>query len=280
MIAISLALLSAVCYGASDFGGGLASRRQHFAAVNLVGQVVASLAILAVLPLAGGTFSLPACGWGALAGLGSGLGTLALYRGLANGQMSVVAPVSAGVAAIVPVLVGFLLGNHPSAIADIGVLVALPAVVLISMTGAKTGGTVSASVRDGVLAGIGFAVLFIALSRSGDDAGLWPSAASATTSCVLIAAFATPTLMRSRCWRWPRRDVTTSMLAGLLGAGGTTTFMLASRAGMLAIVSVIASLYPAITVLLARGVLHETIGRLQVVGLTLAAAGVTLIATG
>jgi hypothetical protein len=107
--------------------------------------------------------------------------------------------------------------RNPSAAADMGVLVALPAVLLISMTGARTAGAVSASARDGILAGIGFAVLFIAVSRSGDDAGMWPRAVRATTSFVLIDAVATPTLMRRRGRHWQRRDAITAGLADGLG---------------------------------------------------------------
>jgi uncharacterized membrane protein len=168
MIAICFALVSAVAYGASDFAGGLASRRLHFTVVNVVGQFVSTVLLSGLLLAAGDAPSLAGCAWGAIGGLGSGIGSLALYRGLAGGRMAVVAPLSAGVAAVVPVGFGALLGSNPSLVATVGVLIALPAIVLISMTGGAGRGALSASARDGVLAGVGFAVLFIALSRSGD----------------------------------------------------------------------------------------------------------------
>src|ERR1700760_4134036 len=134
---IALALAAAVLYGSSDFAGGLAARRLGRARVSVVGSAVACMLAWAVLLRSGGPGpTLRAAGWGLGSGLTGGTGALVLYRGLARGQMSVVGPVSAVGAAVVPVLAGLAFGERPSLLAVVGVLVALPAIVLVAASGA------------------------------------------------------------------------------------------------------------------------------------------------
>ena len=188
MLAILLALGAALGYGGSDFVAGWLSRKSHYARVGLLSQLTAAAGCVAVAALVGGTSSSVALGWGAFAGLGGGFGTLALYRGLGRGRMNVVAPLSGVLAAGLPALVGLALGERPSAAAMVGLVLALPAVWLTSSIDAAVDSsdpaTTRASVVDGILAGIGFAVLFVGLQRGGRGGGLWPSAASQVVSAL------------------------------------------------------------------------------------------------
>ncbi len=137
---ILLALAAALLYGGSDFGGGLASRRLGSLRVSVVGSAAATVLAWATLIMVGGPGpSLRAVAWGLASGLAGGAGTLVLYRGLARGQMSVVGPLSAVGAAVVPVAAGVALGERPSLLSVAGVLVALPAIVLVAASGSVRG---------------------------------------------------------------------------------------------------------------------------------------------
>ena len=128
---ILLGLAAALLYGTSDFGGGLLSRRFGPLRVTVIGAAAAAALAWAVLIMSGGPGpSARAVAWGLGSGLAGGTGTLVLYRGLARGQMSVVGPVSAVGAAVVPVMAGIAMGERPSVLAVAGVLVALPAIAL------------------------------------------------------------------------------------------------------------------------------------------------------
>lgn len=281
-----LGLLTAVAYGASDFLAGLMSRRRHFAVIGTIAQLCAMLALLLVVPLAGGSPSLDALAWGGLSGIGAGVGSIALFRGLSRGRMNVVAPVSAAGSAILPVAVGLLLGERPSAVTLVGVAVLVPAVALISMTGGDDGaGRLADGTWDGLLAGAGFGLLFVALAQAQPGTGLWPTAAGGVVSFLVLLAFlllarrrspledARPDLPGAPAWLG-------AVGAGLLSAVATTTFLLASREGLLVVVAVLAALYPGVTVVLARFVLREATSSVQLVGLALAGAGVVAIAGG
>ncbi|WP_460486733.1 EamA family transporter [Epidermidibacterium keratini] len=305
VLAIILGLVSAAAYGASDFVAGLSARFVHYAAIALLTQIVAATASLVIAFIAPGTSDLSAWAWGALSGLGSGLGTIALYRGLATGQMNVVAPISAAVAAVIPVAVGLASGERPSLVVLGGIAVLLPAIALISTTGPADpepptpaaeptpGGSGEVAVRvrrlragalDGVLAGIGFGALFVALSQASDTSGMWPSAAGQLAALLTIAVYAALTIglagavsMLRDSARGPRLG---AIAAGVGSAVAIVAYLIASRHGFLVVVSVLTSLYPAGTVLLARLVLHERASRLQGAGLALAACGVALVAAG
>ncbi len=277
---VLLALSAAVAYGFSDFLGGLQSRRISSYAVAVLAQCAALVGVFtaaALAPVHG--LSAAALAWGALSGIGSGAGTLFLYRGLGSGRMSVVAPLSAVGSAGLPVVVGVVFGERPSWLAAAGIVLALPAVALISRGEEKLGPEPArrSGVWDGLLAGAGFALLFIALGRVPAGAGLWPLAAGqvVSTGSLALAALVTGTSLRS-----PRRAVAGSVAAGLLGATATLLYQYAAQRQLLAVAAVLTSLYPALTVLAAMVLLREHIGRGQAVGLVAAAAAVTLITLG
>ena len=272
---ILLALAAAVLYGSSDFGGGLASRRLGSLRVSVAGSGVAAMAAWVTLILVGGPGpSLRAVAWGLGSGLAGGAGTLVLYRGLARGQMSVVGPLPAVGAAVVPVVAGVALGERPSLLSVAGVLVALPAIVLVAASGSVRG-KLGAGLLDGLAAGLAFGILFIGLAQAGRNAGLWPVASEQTGALLITLAIAVKTREPLRI---PLRAVGLPVLAGASGMAATLAYFYATHFSMLAIAAVLVSLYPGVTVLLARTVLHERFTPAQRAGLGLCALAIAAIA--
>jgi len=281
-VAVLLGLTAALAYGASDFIGGLLSRRFSFLQVAVVGQLVAAAGMLTALPFTSpATAPVATLAWGTASGAGAAFGSLALYRGLGRGQMAVVAPLSGVAAAALPALAGLLLGERPSPLALTGVVLALPAVWLVSAAGEAnaepTNRRSSGAVADGLLSGVGFAVLFLGLDRAGGASGLWPVAAAQVSSAVLLCGTA---LSAGRPLRPERGLVAGAASVGVLGGTATVLFFFATGMSLVAVAAVLTSLYPAATVLLARLLLAERLSRTQLLGLGLAAAAVVLIVTG
>ncbi|MBF4160948.1 EamA family transporter [Nocardioides acrostichi] len=281
-MAVLLALTAAVAYGTSDFLGGLTSRRASPWAVALVVLATAAAATAVLSIAVPGRPSGVDLGWGALAGLGGGVGTVTLYRGLSLGRMGVVAPVSAVGATLVPVVVGVVAaGDRLSALVWAGVVLALPGIWLVARQPAPEAGSgpgvQAAGVRDGILAGLGFGTLFAALGQIPDDAGLLPLALNHAVAGSLVLALAVSTRAD---WRPRGRSGLWSVAPGLLGAAATAAFLLASQGGRLSVVAVLASLYPAVTVLLAAALLREPVARSQGMGLVACCAAVVLISAG
>lgn len=276
-VAILLALLAALAWGVADFAGGLGSRGLDAPRVALATQTLGLLAAgIAVLLFPGVGPKLSPLAWGALSGVGSGVGTLALYHGLAVARMSVVATLSGVLAAVLPVIVGLALGNTLDTGAAIGIVIAIPAILLVSWQ--RTPGSAGRAwpgVLYGALAGIGFALLFIALSRAGTRSGAWPLVPGQLVSLVLISPFA---LRATRAdASWARRALVLTLVAGVVSGTANLLFLAASGKGELAIVAVLSSLYPAFTVLLARAVLAEHWSRSQALGLAAAVIAVVLV---
>ena len=277
---ILLGLVAALLYGGSDFAGGLASRRLGPVRIAVAGSAVATAAAWAVLIMAGGPGpSVRAIGWGLASGLAGGTGTLVLYRGLARGQMSVVGPVSAVGAAVFPVMAGVALGERPGMLAVAGVLVALPAIVLVAASGPVRarpgGGLLGGGVLEGLGAGLAFGILFIGLAQAGRNAGLWPVASEQTGALLPVLLVAVKTRVPLRI---PVRAAGLPVLAGASGMAATLAYFYATHFSMLAVAAVIVSLYPGATVLLARVVLHERFSLAQRAGLGLCALAVAAIA--
>jgi len=279
-VGVLLALLAALCYGSSDFTAGLGGRRSDPAAIAMIalpcGLVVAAIPVIALsarLPTADSLW------WGALSGIGNGVGTVALYRGLAGARMSVVAPLSAVLSAGLPAVAGLLLGNHLSPVAWTGVVVAFPAVTLVAGHPTAGAGSRRTGIVTGITAGAGFALLFIALDLAGATQGAWPLLPSQTVSALIVLAWMVPARNRpsrdawARAWR-------TGVAAGLLGGVANLLYLFATGHGELIVIAVVTALYPAATVLLARIVLHEHLSRSQIIGLALAAAAVAAITIG
>jgi drug/metabolite transporter (DMT)-like permease len=278
--AVLLALASAVAYGVSDFFGGLFAKRHSAWTIAFWGQLGA-LAAAGLLALwIGGRPSGMDLVWAAVAGVGSALGTAFLYRGLASGRMGVVAPISAVVSAAVPIVVGVATGERPAPLVWIGIAAGLVAIWLVARSPDPESGSraaAGASVRDGMLAGAGFGAYFAAIGQVRDEAGLWPNAASMVVAVVALLVILL--LVRAPLGLPPRR-AGLALIPGVLGAIALTLFLFAAQQGLLTVVAVIASLYPAATVILAAFVLHERIHRGQAVGLAACAVAVALVALG
>lgn len=276
---VLLATLAAFAYGVSDFIGGLVSRRTSAWSMALVGQVASTLCTAGVALFRGGQPGGADFAWAVLAGVGQGLGTVFLYRGLAAGRMGVVAPISAVGAAVIPAVVGAATGERPSMWVWLGVISALPGIWLVSSEPPSEvpRGSLAEGVVDGVLAGAGFGVLFAALGQVPEGAGMWPVALAQLVS---VAAVLVPAIALRADWVPRDRVVAWGLLAGPLGATAAVLFLLATQRGFLTVAGVITSLYPAATVVLATCILRERIHGLQLAGLVLCGTAIVLVAAG
>ena len=274
---VLLSLLAAASYGLSDFYGGWVAKRVSAWTVALAAQVGGVVATLAIALPADARPSGTDLAWALLAGVGNGFGTAFLYRGLSTGRMGVVAPVSGVGAAFVPVVTGFLIGERPGLVVWIGIALAFPAIWFVAREPSASGAGRSAGFRDGVLAGLGFGTLFVALSRVSEDAGLLPLALNQAAGGVVIVAVAVA--LRQQ---WVPREgrAALGLASGVLAALATWLFMVASRGNHLTVASVVVSLYPAFTVLLAALLLRERVHRAQGFGLAMCAVSVALVAAG
>ena len=280
-MAVLLALVSAFSYGLSDFVGGLVSRRASVWSVAVVLQASSAVFTALVSVLVGGTVTGTDLAWATLSGVGSGLGVCYLFRGLARGRMAVVAPLSAVGAAVLPLGVALAIGERPSALDLLAITVALPGIWLVSSGdephGPRGDAAVSSGTGDGLVAGIGFGVMFVALAQVGDGAGLWPVAHGQVVSALTAAALA---VALRASWRPAGRVLWPAAAAGPLGALAVVAYTLSTREGLLSISAVLSSLYPAATILLAATVLHERVRRPQLLGLLLCGVTVSLLALG
>jgi drug/metabolite transporter (DMT)-like permease len=279
-VAVLLGVLVALSYGAGDFLGGLATRAQPVTTVVAASQASALVLLAVVVPLEGSPPGWDDVGLGALSGAVGVVGILLLYQGLATGAMGVVAPVTAVGAAVVPLVVGLASGERPEPLALAGVAVALAAVALVAR-GGEAGGVVDRNPRGrsplplAVGAGIAFGLVFVLLGATDDEAGFWPLLAGRTVSVTMLAAW----LVRTRTRFRPRPGTGLVVVgAGLLDVTANALYLLAVREGLLSLVAVLSSLYPAATVVLARVVLGERLRPAQVAGLGLGLAGVAMIA--
>jgi drug/metabolite transporter (DMT)-like permease len=276
-MAVVLAVSSAVVYGASDFLGGLASRKATVFGVVALSQLAGLVALLALLPWLGGPVNRADLGWGAAAGLVGATGLLVFFRALSRGVMSVIAPVTAVTAAAVPVLAGLLGGNRIGAVAGAGILLALVAVVLVSAEGGlgQLRAARPANLGAPLIAGTAFGCFFVLLDRTSADAGLTPLVAARIASFLLVIVVA---LVGRRSLRVGRGALPFVLASGVGDMTANALFLLATQQeGQLAITGVLASLYPVSTVVLAQSLLRERLVRAQFAGLAAAVGAVVLI---
>lgn len=277
-MAIILSLLAATAYGLSDFIGGVLAKRANAWAVAFAGALGGSAAVAVVAAIDGGDPQASDYWWSLLAGIGNGLGTAFLYRGLSSGRMGVVAPVSGVGAALLPVAVGVASGERPGVIVWAGMLVALPAIWLVASEPSEAAPDAPRTgLVDGVLAGLGFGTLFAALAQIPEESGFLPLAINQLIAAGVIVVMATA--LRTP-WVPRQQAAYAGAACGVLGALATGLFLLATQSGYLTISAVITSLYPAFTVILAFSVLREHVHRAQTFGLALCAVAVALVAGG
>lgn len=280
MTALALALASSLCWGISDFVGGLQSRRVPLLVVMLVTQWVGLTGVVLLIVLRGsGPPDLARLVPAAIAGTAGLAALAAFYRGLAIGTMSIVAPIAAtGVA--VPVIVGVAGGDRPAALQVVGLVAATIGVILASREGethAASAAQTRTSIGLALVAALGFGSFFVGLRISARADVLWALLAARATGCACLLALAVRTRPPLRT---PGRALPLLVLAGLLDLSANATFALASRHGLLSVVAVASSLYPLATVALARVLLGERVRRVQEVGIATAVLGVVLLAAG
>jgi uncharacterized membrane protein len=277
-----LALASAVLYGSADFFGGLTVRRANTIATVVWSQFAGLVLLLLVIPfLPSTTVSSRDWTWGFIAGLSGGIGVAFLYRALAIGTMAVVAPTTAVIAAIIPVLFAFAVGERLRPLTFAGVALALIAIFLVSRPpspenadGSKTQRGFPPGFGLALLSGVLVGIFFLSLARTSMAAGMWPLVAARISSISLFAAIA---IVAKRTLRMDRTASGTATLGGALDMAANAVYMTAARIGPLSIVVTLASLYPASTVILARILLKEHLSRTQIVGVACALIAVVLI---
>jgi uncharacterized membrane protein len=273
-----LALGAAVFYGAADFLGGIVTRRATTVATVLTTQGAGLLMLLVCTPLLlDSTLDRHDVAFAMLAGLTGSIGVALLYKALAIGPMSVVAPVTAVCAVIVPLVVGLLQGEAIAAPAALGVAMAIAAVGLLGMTPAGTAtaaADVARGVRVALASGVAVGGFLVALGQTSTAAGLWPLAVSRAVSVTLFTAMALATRQPLVV---PRPAMAAALACGGLDMVANALYLVAVRQGQLSLVATLASLYPASTVMLARIVLGERLGRWQQLGVASAIAAIVLI---
>jgi drug/metabolite transporter (DMT)-like permease len=291
---IVLALGAALLYGSADFLGGAATRRAALVAVLLTAGIAGVAVQLPAALLLGGPPRAVGVEWGLAAGAVGGVGLMLFYAGLAAGPMSVVSPVSALAATVLPVGVAVAEGERPGIAVYVGVVLCLAATVLVSSgAGAsEVAGAVAAprrltdaawsrrlrGVGLGLASGAAFGLFFLFIRNGGETGALWPALAArcAGLTVYLVAALVVRTGPVGP--RTGRRLFAAAVGAGALDAAANVSYVLATRAGLFGPAVVLTSLYPAVTVLLARLALREQMRRPQQAGLLLAAVGIALIA--
>jgi drug/metabolite transporter (DMT)-like permease len=293
---VLLGLAAAVLYGGGDFLGGMATRRAHVLTVLTLVETAAVIVAVVTAVLSGGPASLPGLVWGFSAGAIGGLGLIIFYVGLAAGPMSVVAPVSGLVATILPVAVALAEGERPGAGVYAGALLCLVAIVLASSAGktteagdpGHTGRTglarpprrLSRAIAYGTASGVSFGLFFLLIRNAGQSGEVWPVAAGRIGELAIVLAAAAvlrPGLLRGLDGGVRGGIPLAAASAGVIDVVANLCYVAATRTGSFGLAVVLASLYPGVTVLLARVVLGERLRWIQRVGLGLAAVGILLV---
>jgi drug/metabolite transporter (DMT)-like permease len=276
VLAAPLALGASASWGFGDFLGGVKSRTLHPLAILAVSQPV-GLAVLGVVVAVRATAPPGAeVAWAAPAAVVGTIGLAAFYRGMAVGAISIVAPI-AGAGAAIPVLVGVLRGDRPSLLQGVGFAAAIAGVVLTSWERRPDQPRFAAGAGFGLISMVAFGCYFVFLHQASGDDFLWPAFLFrvVSTSLVWVAL-----LVLRPAVHGVGGAFLMLALIGLLDTGGNTLYAAASSYGALSVTAVLASLYPVVTVLLARYRLRERVHRLQEVGIALTVAGIVLVSTG
>jgi drug/metabolite transporter (DMT)-like permease len=280
---ILLALLAAVLYGSGDFLGGAASRGAHVLSVLMLSIPAGAVVVLVAAAVSGEPVQSAGLAWGAAAGAAGGLGLMIFFAGLAKGPMSVIAPVTGLVSTVLPVGAALAGGERPGAPVYAGAALCLVAIVLASSAGsarpkAAPGqlGPVRA-VAYALASGASFGLFFLFIRNGGQSGALWPIVASRLAEMVIVLAVAAVVRPGAVAKGAGRRLLITAAGSGVIDAAANICYVAATRAGMFGLAIVLTSLYPGVTVLLARIVLGERLRWVQRAGLGLAALGILLV---
>jgi drug/metabolite transporter (DMT)-like permease len=276
MLAIGLALAANLGYGVSDFLGGLKSRTLPLLSVLLLSQASALAIIAIVVGVSGEAAPTDYLHYGALAGLSEALGVAALYRGLAVGTMSVVAPLGA-TAPVVAVVAAAVLGELPSVIQVAGIALAIAGVVMISAEERPAGHALGPSVVFGLLTALGFGGFFVGMDAASEGSVPWGLLAA---RCSSIAVFGLAFALRRRPLAVEARELPVLAGIGALIVAADSLYAVASTKGLLSVVAVLSSLYPVVTIALARLYLQERLDGVQRLGVSAALAGAAVVSLG
>jgi drug/metabolite transporter (DMT)-like permease len=278
-VEILLAAAAALIYGVGDYCGGRASRKIDSLVVTCAGQIFSLMLLGIFLVILGDpTPGLRDWLWGAAGGLGGFVGLTLFYYALAKGSMTVVAPLAAVVSAALPIGTGLFLGERPSLIAYVGIVIAIVGIALVTgAVGTAHAPTKLAIVGVATLAGCGFGWMFVCLDRTSSDSGMWPLLAARIAS-ISIAATIIAFRRRSRLGIGSVPAI--ALWAGFFDMGANVLFVFANRHGMLSLVSVITALYPVSTIVLALRLDHEKVNRSQFVGMACAAVALVFVSLG
>lgn len=277
VVTVLLSTSTAVLFGVADFLGGFAARRHSAIAVTAVAHSVGIALFAAAAVAFPAPYSAVSVTAGVSAGVCGGIGVAALYAALARGRMSVIAPLTAALSGSLPAVYGLARGEGVSPSAAVGLALALAATIVVSATSAHGDEEVEAvppvAIALAVVAGFGFAGSFLSFSFATDTSGFWPLLAARLTSSGMLALVVVGRRGRFRAEGGVMR---TTLLAGVLDSAANVTMVSAIRVGPLAVASVLGSLYPVVTVLLARVVLGERLHGWQRAGVALALVAVLL----
>ena len=240
-------------------------------------NTVGALFFFIAAPIAGGSLIDDDIWWSLVAGIAGALGIVMLYRGIGLARVSIVSPLAGVGAATVPVVASALTGDEISAVTGIGIGLGLIAIALVSQGSSDASASVKSSLLYGAAGGLGLGLMLAALGQTSDDAGLWPLLPARLSG---TAALIATVLILRQPRRLPRAAVAPAIGSGVLSAGGNALFLAGTQVGSLATVAVVTSMFPAMTVLLARLVFKERLKRIQLVGLVVALVSVALIAGG
>lgn len=275
MVAAALALAAAVSWGIGDFLGGLKSRSLRPVAVLIVAQPIGGALLGTWVAIRGQGPPGSEVLWACVASVFGTVGLIAFYRGMAAGALSIVAPI-AGAGAAIPVIWGLARGDNPSSYQEFGFAAALIGVVLASFERNPQAARVAAGVGWAAIAMLAFGGYYIPMHAASQGDFLWAAFIFRLTSTTLIAA----SWLVLRPARARRADLPALASIGILDTGGNVFFAASSTKGLVSVVSILASLYPVVTVLLARAVLDERVHRSQELGIALTLAGIVLISAG
>ncbi len=278
LLALICGLAAAASFGTGDFCGGFATKRNSVYSVIVISQVfgltlLAGMAVTLGEPMLSGTNLV----FGGLAGLFGTLGLVALYTGLARGRMGVVAPVSAIVGTVLPIIIGIFLEGTPSGWQLFGLALGVCAIWYLAGGGSAT----SFHLRElglPILAGIGFGFFFVFIDQVSEVAIFWPLVTARIVSITMITIFIVGRRKKA-AMSWNLRMFCIVLLAGIFDAAGNILFALASSLGRLDIAATLTSLYPAGTVFLAWIILRERLSRQQWFGVVIALSALLLIAS-
>jgi drug/metabolite transporter (DMT)-like permease len=273
---VILGLAAAVAWGAGDFGGGLASRRVPLYGVVLVSQVTGFVGTFVIAVARDEAF--PTGGDLLICAIGGALGAFGitmLYRGLAIGRMGIVAPVTGVLAAVIPVIAGFLIEGVPPPLVIIGIVVAVVAVVLVSRVADETGGR--AGLPEALAGGTAIGLFGVAIAYLSEGDVFADLAVIRLVQGLLVVA---AVLVLRAAWRPSRSWLLPLVLIGILDTAGNACYLAAVQTGQLAIASVLSAMYPVATVILAALVLRERVTRDHTIGILLAGAAIAMIGFG